>query len=220
MRYFITFLEGVITFVSPCLLPMLPVYLSYFAGGAAEDGKRRALKGSLGFVAGFTLVFILLGAFAGTLGAALVRHQTLVNAVTGAVVVFFGLSFLGVFRMEIFQGGKAGGMRGEGFFASMLFGLVFAAAWTPCVGAFLGSALLLASQQGSALKGILMLLSYSAGLGVPFVLSALLLERLRGAIDFIRRHYRIINLVCGGFLIAIGALMMTGQMGRFLALLS
>lgn len=220
MQYFITFLEGIITFVSPCLLPMLPVYLSYFAGGAPGEGKNRALKGSLGFVAGFTLVFVLLGAFAGTLGAALTRNQTLVNAVTGAVVVFFGLSFLGVFRIKIFQGGQAGGMRGEGFFASMLFGFVFAAAWTPCIGAFLGSALLLASQQGSAARGIVLLLSYSAGLGVPFVLSALLLERLRGAFNFIKRHYRAINFVCGVFLIAVGVLMMTGQMGRFLALLS
>lgn len=220
MQYFITFLEGIVTFVSPCLLPLLPVYLSYFAGGAPEEGKGRALRGSFGFVAGFTLVFVLLGAFAGTLGAYLTRHQTPVNIVTGAVVVFFGLSFLGIFHLPFLEGGEARGMRGEGFFASMLFGLVFAVAWTPCVGAFLGSALLLASQQGSAARGVLLLLSYSAGLGVPFVLSALLLERLRGAFQFIKRHYRVVNLVCGAFLIAVGILMMTGQLGRFLTLLS
>lgn len=219
MQYFIAFLEGIITFISPCLLPMLPVYVSYFAGG--EDRTvRNTLKNALGFVAGFSVVFVLLGALAGTLGGFLQRYQTAVNLVTGAVVVFFGLNFLGVFRLNLFRGAGAASVRPVGFFSSALFGLVFSIGWTPCVGTFLGSALMLASQQGSALTGILMLLAYSLGLGIPFVVSAVLIDQLKSAFDAIKRHYRIINLVSGGLLVAVGVLMMSGLLGKWLALLS
>ena len=220
MQYFIAFLEGIITFISPCLLPMLPIYLSYFAGGEARTVKR-TLKNALGFVAGFTVIFVLMGALAGTLGGFLRRYQTAVNLVTGAVVIFFGLCFLGVLRINLFRGISAGpiGQR-PGFFSSMLFGTVFSIGWTPCVGTFLGSALMLASQQGSAVIGIGMLLAYSMGLGIPFVASALLIDRLKTAFTAIKRHYRIINLICGGLLVLVGLLMMTGHLGRWLALLS
>ena len=107
-----------------------------------------------------------------------------------------------------------------GFFSAMVFGMVFSIGWTPCVGAFLGSALMLASQQGQALTGVLMLLCYSAGLGIPFVASALLIDSLKSAFNFIKRHYTIINRICGILLILMGILMMTGLMNRFLALLS
>ncbi len=220
MQYFIAFLEGIITFISPCLLPMLPIYVSYFAGGEQRE-VRNTLKNALSFVSGFTLVFVLLGALAGTLGGVLQRYQTAVNLVTGAVVVFFGLNFLGLFKLNLFRGAAGGmGARRLGFFSSALFGVVFSVGWTPCVGTFLGSALMLASQQGSALIGILMLLSYSLGLGIPFVVSAVLIDHLKGAFNVIKRHYRVINLVCGGLLVVVGVLMMTGQLGRWLALLN
>ena len=194
MQYFISFLEGFITFVSPCLLPMLPVYVSYFAG--SERSLRKTLLNALGFVAGFTLVFVALGALAGTLGGLLRTYATVVNIVTGLVVVFFGLHFLGVFRFNLFRGMKGGTAHKDmGFFASLLFGLVFSVGWTPCVGAFLGSALMLASQQGHVLTGILMLLCYSLGLGIPFVVSAVLIDKLKSAFGIIKRHYNIINRV-------------------------
>ena len=107
-----------------------------------------------------------------------------------------------------------------GFFSSFAFGLVFSIGWTPCVGAFLGSALMLASQQGTALKGILLLLTYSAGLGIPFVISAILIDKLKGAFTFIKKNYQIINYICGGLLVAMGIVMMTGLMTRFVALFS
>lgn len=106
------------------------------------------------------------------------------------------------------------------FFSALVFGVIFSVGWTPCVGAFLGSALVLASQQGHVLEGMLMLFVYSLGLGVPFVLSAVLIDRLKTAFDWIKRHYNIINAVSGGFLIVVGVLMATGLMGRFLNLLS
>ena len=220
MQYFISFLEGIITFVSPCLLPMLPIYVSYFAGGQQKDTKK-TLKNALGFVAGFTIVFVALGALAGTLGSFLKEYSIAVNIVTGLIVVFFGFNFLGIFKFNIFSGASSKmGNRELGFFSSMLFGIVFSLGWTPCVGAFLGSALMLASQQGHILTGILMLLAYSLGLGIPFVASAVLIEKLTSTFNFIKSHYNIINKVCGSLLILVGFLMMTGLMGKFLSLLS
>ncbi len=221
MQYVICFLEGIITFISPCLLPMLPIYVSYFAGGGEQTSTKRTLRGALGFVLGFTVVFIAMGALAGTLGGLILRHRTLLNIITGLVVVLFGLSFLGLFRLNVFKGiqsplaGKA-----SGFFPALLFGMVFSIGWTPCVGAFLGSALMLAASEGQTLKGIFMLLCYSMGLGIPFVASALLIDKLKGAFGFIKKHYKVINTVCGVLLIAVGILMMTGLFGRFLTLLS
>ena len=218
MEYFIAFLEGIITFISPCLLPMLPIYITYFAGGK-ERSRSKTLVGALGFVAGFTLIFVAMGALAGTVGAFLTRYQTVVNIVSGIIVVVFGLSFMGLFELPIFRG-ISKRPEGSGFFASLLFGMVFAVGWTPCVGAFLGSALLLASQQGSALKGTLMLLCYALGLGIPFVLSALLVEYLKGIFGFIKRHYKIVNFVCGSLLVLVGILMASGALGWLLNLLS
>ncbi|MBE6758770.1 MAG: cytochrome c biogenesis protein CcdA [Ruminococcaceae bacterium] len=221
MQYFISFLEGIITFVSPCLLPMLPVYISYFAGGDREPSTRRTLKNALGFVAGFTVVFVLMGALAGTVGSFLREYQTVVNIVTGLVVVFFGLNFLGVFKLNLFRGINTKiDKKNLSFFSSVLLGIVFSLGWTPCVGAFLGSALMLASQQGHVLTGIIMLLLYSAGLGIPFVASALLIDRLKSAFSFIKRNYKVINIVCGSLLIVIGVLMMTGLLNKLLAVLS
>lgn len=220
MQYAISFLEGIITFISPCLLPMLPVYLSYFAGGGVRT-TGKTLKGALGFVSGFTLIFILMGALAGTVGSVLREYQTAVNIISGLIVVFFGLNFLGVFKMTLFKGGshsvKTDNM---GYFASFLFGVIFSVGWTPCVGAFLGTALMLASQQGHVLEGVLMLLAYSLGLGIPFVLSAVLIDYLKSAFDWIKKHYAIINMVSGILLILIGILMATGTMGWLLGILS
>lgn len=220
MQYLISFLEGIITFVSPCLLPMLPVYLSYFAGGG-EHSSRKTLTGAAGFVTGFTVVFVLLGALAGTLGSFLQHHQTAVNVISGLVVIFFGLNFLGVIRLTLFKGShhavRADNMN---FFSALVFGVIFSVGWTPCVGAFLGSALMLASQQGQTLAGTLMLLAYSLGLGIPFVLSALLIDYLKSAFDWIKRNYKVINIVCGSLLVLIGIMMATGTLGRLLNLLS
>lgn len=220
MQYFISFLEGMITFISPCLLPMLPIYISYFAGGGSRSTKN-SLIGALGFVTGFTLVFVTMGALAGTIGSLLKEHQTAVNMISGFIVILFGLNFLGVLKWNLFKGSKkAIDTEKMGFFSSVLFGLVFSVGWTPCVGAFLGSALMLASQQGHVVEGMLMLLAYSLGLGIPFLLSAVLIDYLKSTFDFIKRNYRVINLISGILLIIIGILMMTGMMGQFLNLLS
>ena len=220
MQYLLLFLEGVITFISPCLLPMLPIYLSFFAAG--DTDRRRTLRNALGFVLGFTIVFIIMGAFMGIMGKLVREYQTVLNIVTGAVVILFGLNFMGVLKIGFLNRASQqdANVKDLNFFSSMLFGIVFSIGWTPCVGAFLGSALLLASQGGSLLQGIVMLLAFSLGLGIPFVVSALLVDRLKGAFDFIKRHYRVINLFSGLVLVIVGILMATGYMGYWRSLLS
>ncbi len=220
MQYFISFLEGMITFISPCLLPMLPIYVSYFAGGG-ERKTKKTIIGALGFVLGFTIVFMAMGALAGTLGSFLQEYRIAVNIISGLIVIFFGLNFLGVFKLNIFKGmGNFKARSGMGFFSALLFGIVFSVGWTPCVGAFLGSALALASQQGHVVEGMLMLLAYSLGLGIPFVLSAVLIDYLKSAFNFIKKHYNVINIVSGVLLIVIGIAMATGLLGRLLSILS
>lgn len=220
MQYVISFLEGIITFLSPCLLPMLPIYISYFAGGG-ERSNKKTLKTAFGFVVGFTIVFVTMGALAGTLGSFLTKYQTIVNIVSGLIVILFGLNYMGVFHLNLFRGiGASMEKDNLDFFSAALFGMVFSVGWTPCVGVFLGSALMLASQQGHVVEGMLMLLAYSLGLGVPFLFSAVLIDRLKGAFNWIKAHYRQVNLVCGGLLVIVGILMATGLLGRFLTTLS
>ncbi|MBP3458612.1 MAG: cytochrome c biogenesis protein CcdA [Lachnospiraceae bacterium] len=223
MQYFISFLEGIITFISPCLLPMLPVYISYFAGGENDRGKTlKTLKNAAGFVLGFTIVFVSLGAFAGSLGSFLKEYRTSVNVVCGMIVILFGLNFMGILKIRAFNAVKKLNVTIDvnGFFQSVLFGIVFSVGWSPCVGTFLGSALLLASQKGSMIQGIVMLVLYSVGLGIPFMISAVLIHKLKGTFQFIKAHYHVINTCSGIFLIATGIFMMTGTLGKLLSLLS
>lgn len=225
MDFAITFLEGVITFVSPCLLPMLPIYVAYFAGGiggagAADnaDGAGRTAVCALGFVAGFSALFCAMGAFAGATGALLSRWQSALDALCGGVVIVLGLNYLGALRIPLLQRTlkPKADIVPRGFFSSLLFGAAFAVGWTPCVGAFLGSALSLAAAGGQTGLGIALLLSYSLGLGLPFFLCALFIDRLEGAFSWVKRHYGVIDKVCGGLLVLVGVMMATGTLGLWL----
>ena len=217
MLFLVTFLEGIISFLSPCMLPMLPIYISYFAGGA--DKKRHIFFRSLAFVLGFTSVFCLLGLFAGTVGAFLATYRTAVNIVCGLFVILFGLSYLEIIPLPFFKG-MQGGKNITSVFSAFLFGIIYSVSLSPCIGAFLGSALSMAATAGTAVQGVLLLLAYSLGLGLPFLLSALLIDQLSGAFTWIKKHYRIINLVCGIFLILVGVLMACGLMNLLLAAFS
>lgn len=211
MEFVIAFLEGIATIISPCILPLLPLYLVYFAGNDEEGDPVKVAKNALGFITGFTIVFVLLGVLAGVAGSFLVQYRTIVNITLGIIVIFFGLSFLGIIK---YKPGRRQNPQAQvnnlGFFSSIVFGIVFSLGWTPCVTAFLGSALLMASQQGSALHGALLLLIYSLGLGVPLMSFALLMNRLKNAITFIKSHYDLINKICGILLIILGAFMAAG----------
>lgn len=221
MSYIITFLEGIISFISPCMLPMLPIYISYFGGQSVDEKQKRpkVLLRAGGFVLGFTVVFTLLGLFAGTLGKLLSQYQTAVNIVCGVIVVIFGLSYLEVVRIPFFKG-MTGSRKITGVVSAFLFGAIYSVSLTPCVGAFLGSALMLASSNGGALQGASLLLVYSLGLGLPFVLSAVLLDKLSGAFGWIKKNYKVINTVCGIGLIVVGALMAFGLLNSVLSVIS
>ncbi len=222
MDYILSFLEGIITFISPCLLPILPVYISYFAGQKAENRKRETLKNALGFVIGFTIVFVILGAFAGRIGGILIKYKTIFNVVSGIIIILFGLNFMEFIRLPFININRKIQIKIDNisFFSSILFGIVFSISWTPCVGTFLGSALMFAAQSGESTKGILMLFSFSLGLGIPFIISALLIDNLKGTFNFIKKNYKIINFISGSLLIVVGILIATGYMGYFLSLLT
>lgn len=220
MDYFVTFLEGIISFISPCTLPMLPVYISYLTGGQNSETKQKnSLLRPLGFVLGFTAVFSLLGMFAGAVSSLLTRHQTVVNIVSGGIVILFGLSYLDVIQLKCFKGMQRQ-REVHSFLSAFVFGMVYSVSLTPCVGAFLGSAIMLAAGSGTAAKGTLLLLLYSLGLGLPFLLSALMLDKLTATFQKIKQHYKVINLVCGIFLIAVGLLMAFGVLNKLIAILS
>lgn len=233
VEYLITFLEGIVTFVSPCLLPLLPVYIAYFAGGvinadapqdeaASKQRLRRSVICALGFVLGFTALFTLMGALTATVGGFFRQNQAFLDAVCGIIVIVFGLNYAGVFTIPILQRTirPESHRTPRGFWSSVLFGIVFSIGWTPCVGAFLGSALSLAASTGSVAQGVGLLICYSLGLGIPFILAAVLIDRLEGAFTWVKHHYRVINIVCGILLVIVGVLMATGRLGLWLAALS
>jgi cytochrome c-type biogenesis protein len=210
------FLEGIITFISPCLLPLLPVYISFFTGE-----NKRPIIGATGFVLGFTLVFTAMGAFAGSIGRLLNSHQTEVNIITGIIVVLFGLNFMGIIQIPLLNKVSSPKVQAAGGFGKMVvFGAVFSISWTPCVGAFLGSALMQAGQSGTAISGVIMLLCFSVGLGIPFILSAALIDHMKSAFTAIKKHYKVVTLCSGGFLVLVGVLMASGAMRDIMSYMS
>lgn len=224
MEYFLLFLEGIITFISPCILPLLPLYISYFAGGDRGDGRSKysALVNSLGFVLGFTIIFTILGTLAGSFGSYIKEQSSIINVLSGFIIILFGLNYMGVFKITILQ--RSVKINAEiktfKFLSSILFGVIFAIGWTPCVGTFLGTALMIAVNSQHYLKGTILLLIYSIGLGIPFVICAILIDGLKDAFNFIKRNYAVINKVSGIMLIIIGFSIMTGYLNKILSLLT
>ena len=215
MTYLITFFEGVLSFLSPCMLPLLPVYLSFFAG-KAEKGRAKPAR-IFAFILGFTLTFVVLGLLFSALGAFLARWQGAVNLICGALMVLFGLNILELVRLPGFRGG---GPRVEVYdtLSAFLFGLVYPLNLTPCVGVFLGAALALAASSGSAMQGAAMLLLYALGLGLPFALSAFIMSHLDALFRTVKEHYALVNRVSGLLLILAGVLTACGLLNRWMSL--
>lgn len=216
----LTFIEGLLTFISPCILPMLPVYFLYLAGTSIEEKatspsiKRKLITNSIGFVIGFTVVFVLLGATVTSLGHFLISHKDLLRKISGIVMVLFGLNFLGILRIKFLSIEKRIDFKFNqlGFLSSIVFGIVFGFGWTPCLGAFLGSALVLAGNSKTIFEGILLLLVYSLGLGIPFILSSIVIDHLKEAFKQIQKHSRLINMISGILLILAGVLVFTDSL--------
>ena len=288
MGYLLTFLEGLASFISPCMLPMIPLYLSYFAGddeseeesqttivdtnteaaevnadSAISDGneetaaenigqtteevsdgeegksvetvadtnaektaaekkpnvkKYRVLIMSLFFVFGFTLMFVVFGGLVGLVSGYVAKYKKIINIVAGGIVVIFGLSYIGLFRLPFFKG-ITKSHKIKSVWSAFLFGIVFAVGVGPCTGAFLGSALALASTSGTVAKGIALLLCYSLGIGIPFIVTAILTDKTKKLFGFIKRHFKVIKIISGSLLVVIGILMATGVMDKLGAII-
>ena len=204
MEYVITFIEGIASFISPCILPVIPIYISYYA--TESKSMKRSIINSLGFVLGFSIIFMLLGVFAGSFGSVVHQYADYINILFGLFLVIIGLNYIGLLFIKFLNKTKGSKQKNRNltFITSLLFGMIFSLSWTPCVGAFLSSALILASKTGSVLKGASLLLVYSLGLAIPFVVTTIFLERLKKTFDFIKKHYNIINKISGSILILSG----------------
>lgn len=212
----VAMLAGLISFASPCVLPLLPGYLSYASGlGASEiaagTGNRRLLiGGTLGFILGFAAVFVVTGAVIGGLGSALLAHEQLITVIAGVLIVAMGLGFLGWLPMPS-QWRPAAPRAGA--IASPLLGVAFGLGWTPCIGPALSIVLTLALTEGSAARGGVLAFAYAIGLGLPFLAFAIAFTRLSGHLKWLHRHQRGLQLVGGGLLVAVGVAMVTGVWG-------
>jgi len=208
MDYILIFLEGIASFISPCLLPMVPIYISYFIG-EDNNNNNKAILNSVGFVLGFTIIFLILSIFASSLGAILSSNIRYIKILFGIVIILFGLNYMGVLNIGFLNKTKAKNIdtKNFNFFKAVLFGILFSISWTPCIGTFLSSALLLIAKGQDIFKGIVMMLIYSIGLGIPFIISAILIEKLKKVFDFIKKHYDVIKKISGVILIVAGIYM-------------
>lgn len=216
MEYLVTFIEGIASFISPCILPVIPIYISYFA--TESKSTKKSITNSLGFISGFSIVFILLGVFAGTFGKFIHQYSDYMNIIFGIFLIVIGLNYLGLIFIKFLNRSKGISKLDNNltFITSILFGIIFSLSWTPCVGAFLSSALILASTTGSVLKGAFLLLLYSLGLAIPFLITTIFLEKLKTTFDFIKKHYNIINKISGSILLLFGLWnIIKGLMGLF-----
>jgi cytochrome c-type biogenesis protein len=215
------FLGGLLSFASPCVLPLVPAYLSFLTGMTTTElagGSRRisVLAPALLFVAGFSAVFVAMGASASVLGHLLVQYRPILERAAGLLVVAFGVVLLGVIKAPWLYGELRTDLsrsRGLGRASAFVMGAAFAAGWTPCVGPILGAILTMAGSSGTVGRGALLLMAYSAGLGVPFMLVALLFGRARPLLAFLARHSLTVNRVAGSVMIIVGVLMLTGLFG-------
>ncbi|MDL4821261.1 cytochrome c biogenesis CcdA family protein [Actinomadura opuntiae] len=209
-------LAGLVSFLSPCVLPLVPGYLSYVTGmtGAdlAEQRRGRLLSGVLLFVAGFTVVFVSYGVAFGGLGRWLLEYQDQITRVLGAVTIVFGLAFMGLIP-GLQRTMKSGRLPSAGLAGAPLLGALFALGWTPCIGPTLGAVQSLAISEASATRGALLSLAYCVGLGVPFVVTAVAYRRALGAFGAVKRHYPLVMRIGGGMLVLIGVLLVSGLWG-------
>jgi cytochrome c-type biogenesis protein len=209
MEYVLTFLEGVMSFISPCVLPLLPVYISYFAGREEKKIVKTVLN-SIGFVIGFSIVFILLAVFASTLGAFISSNLRTFKIAFGVINIVLGLNYIGIINIKFLNNTRGIENVPEriNFLKAILFGVIFSITWTPCVGTFLSSALMLVINSQDLIKGVILMGLYSAGLGIPLILSAVLIDSLKNGFSFVKKHYRVVKIISGLVLIGMGIFIM------------
>jgi len=241
ITYLTAFLAGLISFITPCVLPLVPPYLCYMAGVSVETlaaggrngggaavtvtggvdtgvgaGAARVLLPAIAFVLGFSAVFVALGAGASTIGGLLRAHLDILGMVAGVLIIAMGLNFLGILRLGLFyREARFQSAGGAGLLGSFTMGLAFAFGWTPCIGPVLGAILAVAGSRQSVGEGAALLGAYSAGLGIPFLIAALFVGPFMAFLTRFRRHLGTVEKVLGGLLILTGVLFLTGGMQRF-----
>lgn len=219
----IALVAGVLSFLSPCVLPIVPPYLAYMGGISMGEmtgdthARRRVLLPALFFVMGLSTVFLLLGFTASAFGAFFLQNQVLFSKISGVIVIVFGLHFLGIFRISILdrEARLQTGDHGGSAFGAYVLGLAFAFGWTPCIGPQLGAILSLAAQEGSVQRGTVLLGVYALGLGLPFLFAALFIERSMGLMARLKKHMKVIERAMGILLLIVGLALVTGAFTDF-----
>ena len=213
----VAFIAGLFSFLSPCVLPIVPPYLAYMSGVALNEidnrkGRQKIVFTAVFFVLGLSAVFIFLGFSASAIGAIFFEYQTSLNTIAGLIIMLFGLHFLGIYRLQFLD--REARFQVEHYqgtaFGSFVLGLAFAFGWTPCIGPQLGAILSLAASNASIVKGTVLLAFYAMGLGVPFLFFALFINRLEGVLKFFKQYFNVIERTMGLLLWTVGLLMLTG----------
>ncbi len=220
---FVALAAGIISFLSPCVLPIVPPYLAYMSGTTLADlsaGDRRrnaAVVPAIFFVMGLSTIFLILGFAASVAGTMILQYQGYFNALAGITVMVFGLHFLQILRLPFLnrEARVDAGDRGGSAFGAYILGLAFAFGWTPCIGPQLGAILSLAASEASVPRGTALLAVYAMGLGLPFILVALFLPRMGGFLGWMKRHMDVIERIMGLLLWTIGLMMLTGGFSAF-----
>ena len=212
MAYLLTFIEGILAFVSPCILPLLPVFMAHISGDESQSTRKRFIN-TLFFVLGFSTVFIILGATAFSFGNLLNSYRGLISCLAGLVMVFMGFVYLDIIQLPTFSNPTK--PSGKSLLANYMFGISYSMAWTPCVGAFLGSAIALAGTRETLWQGVALLGCFSLGLGIPFIIFSLLYQKLTGFVSFLKKHSHTIRNIGGALLIVVGLLMVFDLLGYY-----
>ncbi|RAU20862.1 cytochrome C biogenesis protein [Paramagnetospirillum kuznetsovii] len=213
-------MAGALSFLSPCVLPLIPAYLCFLGGVGLDEVRagagRRVIPAALAFVAGFSTVFIAMGATASALNRLITDNMTWLSMVAGVVIIIFGLHYMGAIRLSFLNYDKRVQVeaRPAGLLGAYVLGLAFAFGWTPCVGPILATILMIAAGKDSVGEGVALLSAYAAGLGVPFLLAALAARPFMGFLTRFRRYMRMVEMGIGGLLIATGALIMLGRLNE------
>lgn len=219
----VALLAGVISFLSPCVLPIVPPYLAYMGGISMAEmtdekqSNKPAIIAAIFFAMGLSTVFIFLGFAASAFGQVFLQYQELMGRIAGGVIIIFGLHFMGVFQIPFLhrEARLDAGDRGGSAFGAYVLGLAFAFGWTPCIGPILGAILSMAAQEASITRGTLLLAAYAIGLGLPFIIAAIFINRAIGVMNRFKRHMAMVEKVMGALLILVGIMLITGAFSSF-----
>lgn len=209
--YILTFIEGFVAFLSPCILPMIPIYISYFAG--TKPSKKNTIINSIAFVIGFSIIYITFALAVNRLSNYLLGNTKYIKIIFGLIIILLGLNYTDIIKIKIFNNFKTFKMKlsNLNFIKSLFFGMIFSITITPCVGTFLASALLYIANETDIIKGFILILLYCMGLGIPFIISAMLIDSIKIYFGFIKKNFKLIRIISGLILVCMGLYLIIGR---------